>query len=108
MVIGITKPRVLKNNIIEIPLREDKRRITLSLAEEIIYSIDKFVLKKTIESKENITRSYLITRLAEALAEALEQNNYDVDKIEIRVIGKERSTSVILYTRAHGVSHGHV
>ncbi|MEM4976083.1 MAG: hypothetical protein QXT64_02020 [Desulfurococcaceae archaeon] len=71
----------------------------MSMKEEALYVIDKFVLKTYIETRENISRNYLLTRLAEALAEALEQNNYDVEKIEFRVIGRERTTSIILYVR---------
>ncbi|MEM1830792.1 MAG: hypothetical protein QXE66_06150 [Desulfurococcaceae archaeon] len=96
---GITEPHPFKSNIIVLDLREDKRRITLSIPENTLYVIDKFVLKTVIETRENISRNYLITRLVEALSEALEQNNYDVTRIEFRVIGKERTTSVVLYTR---------
>ncbi|MEM1831822.1 MAG: hypothetical protein QXJ97_09880 [Desulfurococcaceae archaeon] len=71
----------------------------MSIPEHTIYVIDKFVLKTHIETRENISRNYLLIRLTEALAEALEQNAYDVEKIEIRVIGKERTTSIILYVR---------
>ncbi|MEM1832376.1 MAG: hypothetical protein QXK07_05915 [Desulfurococcaceae archaeon] len=71
----------------------------MSIPEHTIYVIDKFVLKTHIETRENISRNYLLIRLTEALAEALEQNAYDVEKIEIRVIGKERTTSIILYVK---------
>lgn len=82
-----------------INLKDERRKIMLSVKEDALLKIDKFVLKTVMESNENISRNYLLIRLTEALAEALETMDYDVDKIEIKVSNKNKSTTVVLYTR---------
>ncbi|MEM1831902.1 MAG: hypothetical protein QXT64_02715 [Desulfurococcaceae archaeon] len=71
----------------------------LSVKEDALLKIDRFVLKTVMESNENISRNYLLIRLTEALAEALETLDYDVDRIEIKVSNRNKSTTVVLYTR---------
>ncbi|MEM2287911.1 MAG: hypothetical protein QW503_02365 [Sulfolobales archaeon] len=88
--------------VIEIPLRDEKRRITVSVKEEDIITIDKFVLRMCVKAGDTVTRSGLISRLIEALASALESNNFDVEKIEIRVVGREKTTTAVIYLRGAG------
>ncbi|MEM4847789.1 MAG: hypothetical protein QW794_08540 [Thermosphaera sp.] len=83
-------------------MRDEKRRVVLSVKDDAVVTIDKFILRTCVKTGESISRSMLITRLVEALASALESNNYDVEKIEIRVVGRERSTTAVIYVRGVG------
>ncbi len=82
-----------------INLKDERRKVMLSVKEDALLKIDRFVLKTVMESNENISRNYLLIRLTEALAEALETLDYDVDRIEIKVSNRNKSTTVVLYTR---------
>ncbi|MEM0506817.1 MAG: hypothetical protein QXW58_06145 [Thermosphaera sp.] len=66
--------------IVEIPLKSKKRVVSLRIDEDALAIIDKFVAKKGVGS-----RTLLISRLIEALAEGLKENPENIDKVALSI-----------------------
>ncbi|WP_448577272.1 hypothetical protein [Thermosphaera sp.] len=80
-----------KTFIIEIPLKSKKRVVSLRVDEDALAVIDKFVAKRGFGS-----RTLLISRLVEALAEGLKENPENIDKVALTLkIGSKDFTAFI-------------
>ncbi|MGB9827064.1 hypothetical protein IMZ38_05025 [Thermosphaera chiliense] len=80
-----------KSFIIEIPLKSKKRVVSLRVDEDALAVIDKFVARKGMGS-----RTLLISKLVEALAEGLKQNPENIDKVALTLkIGSKDFTAFI-------------
>ncbi|ADG90783.1 hypothetical protein [Thermosphaera aggregans] len=81
----------LKPTIIEIPLKSKKRIVSLRVDEDALAVIDRFVARKGVGS-----RTLLISRLVEALAEGLKENPDNIDKVALTLkIGSKDFTALI-------------
>ncbi|MGC8982174.1 MAG: hypothetical protein ACP5KA_00230 [Desulfurococcaceae archaeon] len=76
-----TKRTLSKGIIIEIPLRPRKRMISLRVDEGALASIDKFVAMTG-----EYSRTLVLTRLIEGLAEGLRRVNYNASSISIKLV----------------------
>jgi len=80
-----------KPTIIEIPLKSKKRIVSLRVDEDALAVIDRFVARKGVGS-----RTLLISRLVEALAEGLKENPDNIDKVALTLkIGSKDFTALI-------------
>jgi hypothetical protein len=80
-----------KPYIIEIPLKSKKRIVSLRVDEDALAVIDRFVARKGVGS-----RTLLISKLVEALAEGLKENPDNIDKVALTIkIGSKDFTAFI-------------
>ncbi|MCY0868303.1 MAG: hypothetical protein OWQ48_03615 [Desulfurococcus sp.] len=75
---NVSDPMVVSGDVIEIPLKPRKKMISLRVNEEDLEVIEKFVSKEG-----SISRTLLLTRLVEALAEGLRRTNGEVSSITL-------------------------
>ena len=81
----------VKGTIIEIPLRPRKRMISLRINEDSLVAIDKFVALTG-----EYSRTLLITKIIEALAEGLKRSDFDSSALELRFhINESKNNSTI-------------
>lgn len=100
-------PVVYKENdriVIEIPLKQEVRVVSVRLPEDIVYTIDKAVAVTIARGGEEISRSELIRRVVEALAYAFSQLDYVVDEVKVSCRNKEAEVSVVLKLTAKRAS----
>jgi len=80
-----------KPYVIEIPLKSKKRIVSLRVDEDALAVIDRFVARKGVGS-----RTLLISKLVEALAEGLKENPDNIDKVALTLrIGSKDFTALI-------------
>ncbi|MEM1849501.1 MAG: hypothetical protein QXD40_00100 [Desulfurococcaceae archaeon] len=83
--------------IIEIPLKPRKRMISLRIDEDALMAVDKFVALTG-----EYSRTLLITKVIEALAEGLRRTGYNATSLELKftaknpVSGEDTIISIVL------------
>ncbi|ADV64804.1 hypothetical protein Desmu_0491 [Desulfurococcus mucosus DSM 2162] len=78
---------IVNDNIIEISLKPRKRMISLRVSEDDLEIIDKFAARNG-----SVSRTYLLTKLVEAVAEGLRRSNGNVSSIVISFKGGSSET----------------
>ncbi|MEL9908481.1 MAG: hypothetical protein QXP97_04585 [Desulfurococcus sp.] len=78
---------IIDGNVIEISLKPRKRMISLRVNEEDLEIIDKFVARQG-----SISRTLLLTRVMEALAEGLRRSNGEITSITLSFKTKSMET----------------
>ncbi|MEM4481479.1 MAG: hypothetical protein QXK88_00500 [Desulfurococcaceae archaeon] len=87
----------IRGTIIEIPLKPRKRMISLRLDEDALIAIDKFVM-----STGEYSRTLLMTKIIEALAEGLKRTGYSAVSLELKFTvnsNKGESLSIVIPLR---------
>ncbi|AFL66754.1 hypothetical protein [Desulfurococcus amylolyticus] len=78
---------IIDGNVIEISLKPRKRMISLRVNEEDLEIIDKFAARQG-----SISRTLLLTRVMEALAEGLKRSNGEITSITLSFKTKSMET----------------
>lgn len=78
---------IIDGNVIEISLKPRKRMISLRVNEEDLEIIDKFVARQG-----SISRTLLLTRVMEALAEGVRRSNGEITSITLSFKTKSMET----------------
>ncbi|WP_042667478.1 hypothetical protein [Desulfurococcus amylolyticus] len=78
---------IIDGNVIEISLKPRKRMISLRVNEEDLEIIDKFVARQG-----SISRTLLLTRVMEALAEGVRRSNGEITSITLSFKTKSKET----------------
>ncbi|MEM4020371.1 MAG: hypothetical protein QXG57_09105 [Thermofilaceae archaeon] len=101
-------PVVYKENeriVIEVPLKQEVRVVSVRLPEDVVYAIDKAVAITVARGSEEVSRSELIRRVVEALAYAFSQLEYVVDEVKVSCRNREKEVSVVLKLTTRRLSH---